>query len=483
MLVSGGSLVVTKRPDILTWRGRTDQITGAVAEILGGWTSYVALYERQPWINAAVKKLASATGRLPLKTYQRTATGRDDARDTPYGQLLRRPNKRIDPVTLWRWVSSTEDIFGESFLGKVRDAGGRPVELVPLHPTWMHYDTSDQQWSVDDGKRRFDIDRRDFIHFRYYAPNGVRGLSPLEPLRSTLENEEGARRANSAMWRNGGRPSVVLSHPRTLSDPAAERIAASWADIHGGVDNWAKAAVLEEGMTATVLPLNVEELQYIEARKLNREEVCGVYDIPPPVLHILDRATFSNITEQLRSMYRDTMAPRIGAIESTLEHELRDGRMGANVEPDFPDNLYAEFLMDEVLRGDFEVRVNAWATAINTGQVTPDEARRAENRPFVEGSDKLLINAALVPVGQLGQAPPEQLALPAPKAFEVPVDLRSLMGRLSRAKTLNDIDAVQLVAGIDYDHGKAILAELDAARLGGESLDQFKARLRALTEA
>jgi phage portal protein BeeE len=66
--------------------------------------------------------------------------------------------------------------------------------------------------------------------------------------------------------------------------------------------------VLEEGMEPKPLTLTAEEAQYIETRKLNREEVCAAYDMPPPVVHILDRATFSNITEQMRSMYRDTMA-------------------------------------------------------------------------------------------------------------------------------------------------------------------------------
>jgi phage portal protein BeeE len=77
--------------------------------------------------------------------------------------------------------------------------------------------------------------------------------------------------------------------------------------------------------------------------------VCAVYDVPPPVVHILDRATFSNITEQMRSMYRDTMAPRLGLYESVLDSQLR---------PDFDPrgDLYAEFLMDEVLRGSFEQR-------------------------------------------------------------------------------------------------------------------------------
>ena len=47
---------------------------------------------------------------------------------------------------------------------------------------------------------------------------------------------------------------------------------------------------------------NAEEMQYIESRKLNREEACMVYDMPPPVIHILDHATFSNITERVSTI-------------------------------------------------------------------------------------------------------------------------------------------------------------------------------------
>jgi hypothetical protein len=88
-------------------------------------------------------------------------------------------------------------------------------------------------------------------------------------------------------------------------------------------------------------------MQFIEARQVSREEACGMYDVPPPAVHILDHATFSNITEQMRSVYRDTMAPRLALFESGIDAQLR---------PDFDPqgNLYAEFLLDEVLRGAFE---------------------------------------------------------------------------------------------------------------------------------
>jgi len=375
------------------------------------WMSYEALYQRQLWVYTLVNKRARATARLPLKVYQRAERGRPEARKSPYALLLRRPSSKLDSYSFWLWVSSTVDIHGITYLGKVRDRIGRPVELVPFHPTMVTKDNRDDNQetytvTLTSGRKVENIARRDLVIFRYYQD-----LSPLEPLRSTLENEDGSRAANSALWRNGARPSVALKHPMKLSPDAATRLRSSWESVHGGASNFAKAVVLEEGMEAQPLSFNSRDLEYVESRRLNREECCAAYDVPPPVVHILDRATFSNITEQMRSMYRDTMAPHLKMLESTLEMELRDGRFGEDREPDFADTVYAEFLMDEVLRGAFEQRSEAYQKAVNSGWMKPSEVRQLENLPEADGADRLFVNSTMVPIDQADQPPPAQDAL------------------------------------------------------------------------
>jgi hypothetical protein len=231
-------------------------------------------------------------------------------------------------------------------------------------------------------------------------------------------------------------------------------------------------------MTFNPLPLNVEELQYIEGRKLNREEVCAGYDLAPTVLHILDHATYSNITEQNRALYRDTMAPKLKHLEEVLDMELRDGSMGTNNPPDFDDTLYAEFLMDEVLRGDFEARAMAYQQA---DYMTIQEKRQKENLPFIPGTDRIFLNSASLPLGPDGQLeqpatpePPAQLALPPAKALSVN-ETHTLMGRLSRIKSLADIDTDVLTAGLN-GHTDIVLDALASC----DTVDEFKACLKGL---
>jgi len=457
MFQSNGALV--KSADRVTYLGSLSTWNGL--ELLRGIQSYSAMYRSQLWVKVLVDKIAHATARLPLKVYRDDGAGRVSAADTPYGRLLGRPSTLIDPYTFWHWVSSTVNIQGEAFLGKQRDPGGRPVELVPLHPQFVHSEVRGDKvrWWYQSSVATFEIARRDLVHFKLFDPdNFTRGMSPLEPLRSTLDNEQGSVRANSALWRNGGRPSIILEHPSLLNDGAVKRLSAQWAEIHGGVDNWQKAAILEEGMKATVIPFNVGELQYVESRKLNREEVCAAFDVPPPVVHILDHATFSNITEQMRSMYRDTMAPKLGLLESTLDFELRDGRFQrVDVEPDFAADVYAEFLMDGVLRGSFEARTSAYQAAIQSGWMTPAEVRQLENLPYIDGSDTLMANAALQPMQT--EPMPSMPMLPA-------APVRSLLGRLGRCQTLDELDvAVEPPAlAVLFDEWKSTATPIAAVR-------------------
>ena len=151
--------------------------------------------------------------------------------------------------------------------------------------------------------------------------------------------------------------------------------------------------------------------------------------MPPPVVHILDKATFSNITEQLRSMYRDTMAPRFELFESVVDHQLvRDFHPTGDV--------FTKFNMDEVLRGDFETRATAVGTLIERGVMKPAEARPLFNLPPAgPESEVLYANAALLP---LGSNAPQQVATDG-TLIPQPIDERTF-ARLSLGEKVLELE-------------------------------------------
>lgn len=423
----------------------------SVMPLAGLYAAYSALYKEQLWIGIVIRKLAMGQARLPFDCRLGDPTS-SQPEGGNLADLMARPNPRLSGFKLWQWTSSTYDIYGEAFWLKLRDNNGRVRELHPIHPTNLVTKRTAEgvEYVYTSGSANTPLlpafPEADVVAFTNYNPDNLeRGLSNLEGLRMTLLNEDAARRANASWWKRGARPGVVLEHPEKMREGAVKRLRKQWDDIAAGADAMGGTVVLEEGMKANIIQLNAEEMQYIESRKLNREEVCSAYDVPPPAVHILDHATFSNITEQLRSMYRDTMAPRSEFFESVVDHQLVPDFYGTGT-------AFTRFNMDEVLRGDFEVRAEAVSKLIGVGLMRPNEGRGMFNLPPAGAeADVLYGNAALVPlgsnteasqpIGTNGEPIPQPVALPAPKAplaIEAgpakTLSVRAIMGSLARVK-------------------------------------------------
>jgi HK97 family phage portal protein len=490
---------------------------GGSLNLSGLQASYATLYKSQLWTYVLINKRAKTVSRLQYRVNKAQDDGSFQAApDTQFAQLMARPNRQMNPVQLWTWTMSMRDIYGEAIWFKVRDPGGRVREVWPMHPTntiTVRGDDGRWKYVFTTGARNVPlfppVDEADVVHFRRFnVENLERGMSPMEPLRQTLLNEDAARRAATAMWANGARPSMALTTPNKLSDAAYNRLTATWDAKHAGVDSWAKTAILEEGLTPAPISLSAEELQYIASRQLNREEVCAAYDMPPSAVHILDHATYSNITEQARSVYRDSMGPECDDLQATVQHQLV---------PDFAridGDVIGAFDMSDMLSGTFEQQVGAFAQAIGVGLFTPREARRRMNLPDKEGSDDLLVNSALIPLKLLeqvdvgvtgplappksdsrhwpvpigdpqvavgnGQANPTQLdpakpALPAPRSKALTAaEARAIQGRLGRATSVDEVDPDRVAGDLAaLETVRAIVAQAKAAGANISDLRQW----------
>lgn len=406
------------------------------------FATYAALYQKQPWIFTVVDKIANLIARLGVQVWDTAPeTGNDLDKKSPFAALMADPCDTLDPFSFWLWLTTTIEIYGEAYLLKLRDSRGKPAKLLPMHPAMVQIERNDRGELTYRfmGQPNELIAERDVVPFRRYNPeNTMRGLSRLEPLRSTIVNEDSARRATAAWWDNMGRPSMVLSTEKKLGSEGKARLAQAFQAKHGGAGNAGGTVVLEDGITATQMQLSAEEMQYIESRKLNREEVCAVYDIAPPAVHILDHATFSNITEQFRSVYRDSVSFRIEFIESVLNFHI--GR-------EFNGQKKAKFCVADVLRGDFEKRAPAAVQLVQSGIMKPSEARPMfdldDAGPI---ADQLYANSAIQPLGQekSDASQPGLVELPEGQSTRSePTEaarkyMRDIAGAIGRGKSLQD---------------------------------------------
>lgn len=382
------------------------------------YADYATIWRHQAQVRTVIGFLARNIGQLGIHFYRRESdVDRTRLTDHPVSDLFARPNHSTTPYRLFQTLVSDIALYDVAYWVKVRD-GKNLLGLVPVPPTrvrpvgtnWLapdEFEIRRDRSITNDRSRVIRLPADQVVHFRGYDPdNGWSGNSPMNALRSLLIEEYEATKQRQSMWRNGARHSAVITRPADApawGSTARERFVSQFRSAYSGDGgDVGGVPLLEDGMTIHSIGMDAQQAQYIESRKLTREEVCSAFFIPPPMIGILDHATFSNIREQHRMLYQDCLGPWLQMI--TQEIALQ-------VLPDIPDtgDVYAEFNIGEKLRGSFEEQAVAASTAAGRPWMTANEVRARFNLPQHDDGDGL-VTPLNVLVG--GQASPRDTAPP-----------------------------------------------------------------------
>jgi len=391
---------------------------------LGGGltTDYGAIWRSQPQVRTAVDFLARNIAQLGLHAYRRQSdVDRKRITTGPLAALIEHPNPS---TTRYRFIDSLVHdlgIYDNAYHLKIRGVDGdkRRLALYRLPPKMVRPLGEDGITGATGYEVRGNRSVRHFktdsvIHFRGYNPDDTRiGTSPIETLRRILLEEFQAASYREQLWRNGARMGGYLRRPLEAaqwSDKARMRFRTEWQQQYtGDGPNSGGTPVLEDGMEWVQGGMTPEQAQYLEARKLTREEVASAFHIPLPMVGILDHATFSNIEQQHKQLYQDTLGPWLTMICEELHLQLL---------PDlFPESaqVYVEFNLAEKLRGSFEEQAQQLQTAIGAPWLTRNEGRARMNLGQIDGADEL-ITPLNVGVGAVPPPPVE----PIPPAIAPP---------------------------------------------------------------
>ncbi len=370
---------------------------------------YATLYKTQPNVRVCVDFLARNIAQIGLHVYRRLENDdRVRVRDHGLTKLLDMPLPADYKVTQYRLLENLMGdlgVYHNAYWLKLRNENGL-FGLLRIPPTFVTVSGSlyptGYRITFIDGPKVYEPE--DIVHFRgYNAENAVRGLSPLETLRRILAEEHASGDYREHFWSNAARMAGVIERPATApewSDAARQRFKSEFSELYSGGENSGKTAVLEEGMQWKAISFNPQEAEYLSGRKLTREECARAYHIPPPLVGILDHATFSNIESQHKNLYTDVLGPWCESIEQEI---------ALQVLPEFPDRdgVYLEFNIQEKMQGDFETQTQSLQSAIGRPWMTANEGRSRMNLPRIEGGDEL-ITPLNVLIG--GQASPNDVA-------------------------------------------------------------------------
>ena len=340
-----------------------------------------------PAVHACVQLIAESVASLPLAPYRRQADGSKTIdQKHPLYTVLHDQANRVQTAFEFReqFVASCL-LTGNAYALKVMNARGAIRELIPVHPSMVGVE------KLKNGRARYKVSSEtgtnvytqdDILHLRYRSKDGYLGLSPITIARDTIGLAQAQQSHEGAFYRNGTTLSGALRHPHKLNDEQHARIKQSFDERHSGASNAWRIMVLEEGMEFQPISMTHEDAQFVESRKLTLEDVARIYRVPPPAIGILDKATYSNITEQSRHLVIHCLRPWLVRIEQAMNAALlsEDGKRMHLIEHN----------AEGLLRGDIKTRYEAYRIGREWGWLSPDEIRANENMGSIEGGDEYL---------------------------------------------------------------------------------------------
>ena len=361
-------------------------------------------------VYSCVRILSEAVAGLPLHLYQYTdKSSKEKAVENPLYFLLHdEPNTEMTSFVFRETLMTHLLLWGNAYSQIIRNGKGEVMGLYPLMPDRMtvnrdekgrlYYEymvSSDDAKTLKDGTVR--LSPYDVLHIPGLGFDGLVGYSPIAMAKNAIGLAIAAEEYGSKFYANGATPSGILEYPGTVKEP--DKVRESWNAGFGGSSNAHKIAVLEEGMKYTPISISPNEAQFLETRKFQINEIARIFRVPPHMVGDLEKSSFSNIEQQSLEFVKYTLEPWLVRWEQAMQRSL--------IPQDDKSKYFIKFNVDGLLRGDYQSRMQGYATARQNGWMSANDIRELENLdriPGEDGGDLYLINGNMMPLSMSGAA-------------------------------------------------------------------------------
>lgn len=322
--------------------------------------------------------ISSLVGSLPLILYRKTEAGtenegRERAITHPVYNLLRRQPNAWQTASEWLTMGVQYLLTRGNFYNRIAfDARGAVQALIPLHPDRMRV-TQDEDTGrrgyvyrpLRGQQRTYTQDEIAHTTSHFSLDNGVTGCSVIEFSRESIGTAQQQEAHAGKFWAGGGELTGVLTVPGSINEQTDKAMQASWKESRRS----SSIAILQGGTTFTPMSVKGRDAQYLESRSFSVTDICRFFNVSPYWLGVEGQwATGTGIEQLMIQLVRVTLMPWLISLEQSSHRDVIDD-----------ESLFAEFLIENLLRADSETRYQNYALGIMNGFMAENEARIREN--------------------------------------------------------------------------------------------------------
>lgn len=355
-----------------------------------------------PAVLCAVSFLSRTLAAIPLHAYRKTEAGAERLTGATALTVHEFPNEEMDSFKMRQYF--WQQVFtGGRGLAWIERKGDDVVALWPMDPRKVTIKRVAMKLVYHfEGKR---YPAADVIDVPFMLKEDMIGHDgPINKARKAIQLALAMNDYGSNFFAGGGVPPLALTGPLPQGSDGLKRAMADMSRAIDAAKSSAKPVFpIPPGHELKPVGFDPAKGQMTEARLFQIQEIARTWQLPPVFLQDLSRGTFANVEQQDLSLIKHLLSQWVKAFEGEANLKLFGRKSSRDV-----GGRYVEHNLSGLMRGDFKTRIEGIARGIQTGQITPNEARALENRPRHgnPAADELLIQGATVVLGQSPQTPP-----------------------------------------------------------------------------
>lgn len=236
----------------------------------------------------------------------------------------------------------------------------------------------------------------DIIHFKNFPTNSIVGTSIKKYMADTIENEQRAAGVITNKYKSGLQDPIVVQYFGEMNNKLKKNLVRKFAEM-GGAANAGKVIPVPAEYKVSQLETKLVNNQFFELQGLTTRQIANAFGVKSFQLNDMEKSTYTNIEQQNKAFYCDTMQNDVTTHEQEMSYKLltrQEQKKG----------YYVWINVDSILRSDPETRAKVYQIGVDTGYMSRAEVRKKEGMPYKEYTEELTVgNGASIPLKDLGK--------------------------------------------------------------------------------
>ena len=330
---------------------------------------------------SAVSLISDTIATLPVDSFIRQDGNRRPYRPRP--AWVDQPDVDMTRQAHYQQVLVSLLVNGNSYTRVFRNAQGEVVNLICLDPSTVQVKRSavGRKIFIVDGEDKT-LSSDDIVHITdLIQPGSLTGLSRVERLKEALGLSSAMQSFAARFFGTGATTQGIIEFPGNLTPEQAKNLRDGFDSAHRGFRRAHKTGVLSGGATYKQTTVPNDAAQFLESRRFSVEEIARAFNIPLSMMGVPGTQSYASVEQNAIQFVTHTLRPYIEKLEWAYSRLL-------------PVEAFLAFNTNGLLRGDFNSRISAYATGLQSGFMSVNDVRKLEDMSPAEGGDQYRVPLA-----------------------------------------------------------------------------------------